>query len=373
MRRLNLQYPRRTFIRGAFKFMGRAIGSLLARPIINGLENLPSKGPLILVGNHVAVIEAGMMATYVPYPIELMAAGDIPLDPRYAWMADLYGIIPIKRGSMDREGMDMALEILHQGGVLGLFPEGGIWETNLKQARQGVAWLSNKAQAPVVPIGFGGIEGAVSAITKLRRPRLVMNIGRMIPPVSLDIPGKSRKQAMMDAANHIMEQVKALLPEEERRLRQPKIMDESFDFHMIAQDAHGAEVALLSEAMIADRWGLGKFFHRPVMLDVFTRNLRLPVQPLNDLAQPQRFDAIADSVQAILNYLEGNPYFLAYRFGNEEGGAMERGLVQLRDAMRALEARYPGGSILLHPMRRYTLIATKQQILEDRPGSIQEI
>lgn len=121
--RRRLQYPRRVFIRNMIRFAGRMIGALAARPQVIGRENLPPKGPLILVGNHIAVIEVGMMMTYTPYPLEVMAAGDIPLDPRYKWMADLWGIIPIKRGSMDRDGMNMALDVLEQGGVVGLFPK----------------------------------------------------------------------------------------------------------------------------------------------------------------------------------------------------------------------------------------------------------
>ncbi|NOG52109.1 MAG: 1-acyl-sn-glycerol-3-phosphate acyltransferase [Chloroflexi bacterium] len=162
---------------------------------------MPPKGPLILVGNHIAIIEVGMMMTYTPYPLEVMAAGDIPLDPRYRWMADLWGFIPIKRGSMDRGGMNMALDVLEQGGVVGLFPEGGIWETTIRQARQGVAWLSSKANAPIVPIGFGGIEGALTKMLRFERPRMTMNIGQPIPPIRTDVPGRARKDVLQEGAD----------------------------------------------------------------------------------------------------------------------------------------------------------------------------
>lgn len=368
-----LHYPRRIFVRNALKFMGRMLGSTFAQPVVTGVENLPQKGPLILVGNHVAVIEAGMLAAYTPYPIEIMAAGDIPLDPRYAWMADLYGIIPIKRGTMDRQGMDMALDVLSQGGVIGLFPEGGIWETSIKQARTGVAWLSNKAQAPVVPIGFGGIEGALSAMGRFRRPRLIMNIGRMIPPVSLNVPGKSRKELLAESANLIMDEVTNLIPEEERRIRLLPYVHERFEFRFMVRDADGNDVEVPAEMDMTEPWALSKFFHRPVMMDVFSRNLKLPVKPLN---HTRRFHNPADVVVAtssILRYLDTNPYFLHYRFGNNEGDAMGRGIEQLKTSAQWLMENKPGWTMRIKPIRRYTLRDTQQEVVEEEPGTMQEM
>jgi 1-acyl-sn-glycerol-3-phosphate acyltransferase len=371
--RQKLQYPRRIFVRSALKTLGRLVGSTLAQPVVTGLENLPDKGPLILVGNHVAVVEAGMMATYTPYPLEIMAAGDIPLDPRYGWMADLYGIIPIKRGSMDRAGMDMALEVLQQGGVLGLFPEGGIWETSIKQARAGVAWLSNKSQAPVIPIGFGGVEGALGAMGRFRRPRVVMNIGKMIPPVSLDVPGKNRKELLAENANMIMEQVTQLIPEEERGIRLLPYVHERFDFRLMVRDASGNDAELPSEMDVPDGLALSKFFHRPVMMDVFTRNLRLPVKPLNQLRKFHDPQSVADATQSILNYLATNEYFFHYRFGNAEGEAMNRGIQQLHDAAVWLHDHHPTWTMRIRPIRRYTLRDTNQEVEEEEPAQMQEM
>lgn len=367
-RETRVRYPRRVLLRKALTFAGRTLGAVLARPKITGHENLPKSGPLIMVGNHVGVVEVAMMASYVPWNIEIMGSGDIPIDPRYAWLAKFYSILPIKRGSMDREGMNMALDVLNQGGVVGLFPEGGIWEASLRQARSGVAWLSNKANAPIVPIGFGGIDGAASSILRLHRPRLVMNIGRMIPPVSVDVPGKSRKEALADGANLIMERIAELIPEDERRLKQQHYLSETFDFKLIVTTPSGIEVALPESVQIVDKRGLSKFFFRPVMLDVFKRNLRLPVRPLGEFRRSHAPEAIASSADVILQYLQTNPYFFVYRFGPDDGAAMENGLRQLRDAALWLSVNMPGCQVRLKPIRRYVL-----EVEEDEPAPIPEI
>ncbi|MCU0475127.1 MAG: 1-acyl-sn-glycerol-3-phosphate acyltransferase [Anaerolineae bacterium] len=369
----HLRYPRRQFVRNLLRLAGRAVGALAMRTQVIGRENLPTKGPLILVGNHIAVVEVGLMATYTPYNLEIMAAGDIPLDPRYQWMADLWGIIPIKRGSMDRDGMNKALDVLNQGGVVGLFPEGGIWETTLRQARQGVAWLSNKGQAPVVPIGFGGIEGALAQIARFRRPRLTMNIGKPIPPVQVDVPGKSRKELLQQGADYIMDRISELIPEDERRIRTQPYIGETFDFKWELTSPDGVAIAIPAEVEIVDKHGLSKLFHRPVMMDVFNRNLKLPVRPLVRLRRAHSPLEIAASVHAILTWLSDNPYFFHYRFGHEEGEAMMRGLRQLQHSAQWLGEHYPSAMLRLKPIRRYILLDTNQEVIEDAPAEMQEM
>ncbi len=368
----SIKVPRRVPIRLLIKAVSRTIATVLARPRVVGFENLPKRGPAILVGNHIAVIEAGMMTVYAPYIMELIGAGDIPLDPRYAWVANAYGIIPIKRGSMDRDSLTKALDVLKQGGVLGIFPEGGIWETNLKQARNGVAWLSNKANAPVIPIGFGGVEGAYTKMMRFQRPIITMNIGKPIPPVSTDVPGLSRKQALNDAADSIMQQVVSLIPEEERRLRQQNYIGETFDFQLALFDGSGQPIATPDAVQITDREALSKLFHRPVMMDVFARNLKLPVKVLLKLGKAHPPAEIAEAADHMLAYLATNPYFFHYRFGNAQGASMVRGLNQLRDAAR-WAAEQPGMTLQLRPIRRYTLIDTHEEVVEEVPAHVQDI
>lgn len=368
-----LRYPRRVFVRSLIRLFGRAVGALAARPEVTGQENLPPKGPLILVGNHIAIIEVGMMMTYTPYPLEVMAAGDIPLDPRYRWMADLWGFIPIKRGSMDRGGMNMALDVLEQGGVVGLFPEGGIWETTIRQARQGVAWLSSKANAPIVPIGFGGIEGALTKMLRFERPRMTMNIGQPIPPIRTDVPGRARKDVLQEGADYVMQRIAELIPADERRVRKQPYVSETFNFKMELSSPDGVALPIPDELEIVDKHGLSKLFHRPVMMDVFKRNLNLPVRPLLNTRRASAPADIVASTQAILTYLDGNKYFFHYRFGHSDGEAMMRGLKQLHDAAVWMAETYPEARMRLKPIRRYIRVDTNQEVEEDAPAEMHEM
>ncbi len=155
-----LKYPRKVLARKALMVSACALFGLLSRVEINGRERLPKKGPIILAGNHVAELEAVMMAAFTPGQVEFIGTGDIPFDPNYAAFVKAYGLIPVNRGNVDRQGLKMGAAVLEQDGILGIFPEGGTWDPAQMQAQIGVAWLSYKAQAPVLPIGFGGMKGA---------------------------------------------------------------------------------------------------------------------------------------------------------------------------------------------------------------------
>jgi 1-acyl-sn-glycerol-3-phosphate acyltransferase len=289
------------------------------------------------------------------------------MDPRYARLISTYGYIPIRRGDMDREALNGALDVLKQGGVVGIFPEGGIWESSAKKGRSGVAWLSYYADAPILPIGFGGVDGAIGGMLKLKRPRLTMNIGHIIPPVRPDAEGKSRKEALQDAANMIMKQIEALIPEADKQ-RWNRIRDERFELQLRVTAANGTEVHLPDELPLDNGLMLAKFFHRPLLLDVFSRNLKLPVQALQHLDTEHNPKQLADAIQQALNYLETNPHFLSYRFGYDEGSGMRNGLKELHDIARWAETK--GYQVHVTPIRRYRRRGSEDEIVENKPGDI---
>jgi 1-acyl-sn-glycerol-3-phosphate acyltransferase len=364
---VSIPYPRKPILRGFLRLLGRILMKLLTRTTVSGVENLPKDGPLILVANHVAFFEAVMMVLYSPWLVEVVGTGEIPMDPRYAKLISTYGYIPIRRGDMDREALNGALDVLKQGGVVGIFPEGGIWESSAKKGRSGVAWLSYQSNAPILPIGFGGVDGAIGNIIKLKRPRLTMNIGTVIPPIDPSIAGKARKEALQDAANMIMRQIEGLIPEADKQ-RWNRIRDERFELKVSIGAGDGKEVDLPDELGFSRPEMLSKFFHRPLLLDVFSRNLKLPVQPLQNLAAEDDPKRLADATQAALNYMETNPHFLSYRFGYDEGSAMQTGLKELYAIARWAEGQQY--RLTITPIRRYRRRGSDDEIVEDRPGKI---
>jgi 1-acyl-sn-glycerol-3-phosphate acyltransferase len=347
-----ISQTRRKWVRYFLKFLGRLLLPILARIKITGRENFPHTRPVILAGNHVAFLEVALMVVYPPYLVEIIGTGDIPLDPTFAPLANLYGFIPINRGNLDRAGLKQALTVLEQGGVLGIFPEGGIWQPNQMQAQTGVSWLSSQAQAPIVPIGFGGMRGAIKAMLRFKRPHLTMNIGKPIPPIQITQSSVSRKNAFHSGALHVMERIQALIPAEEQR-ELKAYSNQRYELDIVVSGADGKNIPHTTYCEVKHAPQLAQFLLQPVLLDVFVRNLkRTEVKPLQNLNQAYPAAEILHAVQSILDYLAINGGFLTYRFGMETGLAMQSGLNDLFKLSRC--AAQSNSTIQITPKGYYT-------------------
>lgn len=356
----SLKYPRRRLIRSGLLAFTNAFLFLLTRTEINGKERLPKKGPVILAGNHVAELEAAMMAAFTPGQVEFIGTGDIPFDPNYAFLANAYGLIPVNRGNVDRKGLYMGLDVLRQGGILGIFPEGGTWDPAHMNAQPGVAWLSYKAQAPVLPIGFGGMSGSLQAVLKMQRPELTMRVGKLMPPVSLPDNGRSIKYNLEYAAEQILNEINALIPASER-VKVNDRLDEVYQLEVKVLSEQGA-LEIPAEYRLKHGSAYARVLFNPTVMDVLYRNLSLPVQALKNVNALIKPDALLKAWQAILNYLEINPGYFTYRFGVQTGLAVKDALQELhRLGQWAMNQGY---DLLINPIRSYRSAATGNRVTE---------
>lgn len=363
------KYPRRVLLRSAFRLFGRTFLPLLAELHIHGRENFPQHGPLIVVGNHTAAMEVVLMTIYSPRIVEYMGSIDIPHEKTIGLFVGAYGFIPVFRGNVSRASMEAGLEVLRQGGVLGIFPEGGIWEPGIRQAQTGVAWLSHHAGAPVLPIGFGSMRGALNRLMRLQRPALTMNIGRPLPPVG-EPGGKALKLHFQESANRIMDAVWELIPEQDRQAG-PAVKDETFDLQVEALDASGASVPLPEALLPVQGAAFAKFTHRTTLINNLRLNLHLPVEALMRLADRPALDEILQATGAILEHLEkDNPYYFTYRYGPREGADMAAGVREVHAL--AQWASRENRRLHLTPIRAYTDPASGERCVLDRPETFKK-
>jgi len=356
----SIKYPRRVFVRKGMTGLGKILLSLMADVQINGKERLPKKGPVILAGNHVAVMEAVMMAVFNPGLVEFIGNGDIPFDPNYAFIANAYDLVPVNRGNLDLKGLGMGLDILAQDGILGIFPEGGTWNPAQMQAQLGVAWLSYKAQAPVLPVGFGGIKNALRNILRFKHPKLIMNVGEMRQPVQLIDSMLSMKENLQMSANQIMEDINALVPEADLADFQKRI-DENYDLEIDIFPPTDI-LSLPEDLQVKNRRAYAHFLFNPTMIDVLYRNLSLPIKPIKHLDYHSDLNPLLNAWHAILDYLAVNPGFFTYRFGIEEGLAVKESLKELcRLGEWAQESGY---EIAINPVCEYKNANTGARVVE---------
>ena len=363
-----ISYPRLRVERAVVRCLGRLILPLIFRIQINGRENFPEGGPLLVVGNHRAAMEAVLMVVYTPWQIEVLGAADTPHESIIELAARIYRPIPVNRGHFDREALVKALAVLNQGGVVAIFPEGGIWNAGHMRAHTGVAWLSYRADAPVLPIGFSGTMGAIGDALRLKKPQLTMNVGDVMPAARL--PGdQPRKMYLERYATRTVEAIEALLPPDDL-VRRKVILDEHFELQVAIRTDGKIQEDSPDELVIEHAAALAKLLHSPPILKIFTRNLKLPTQPLQNLDRESDPGRIVRATQSILDYLRSeNPYLLTYRFGPQEAQAMERGLEEL--LVIARWASKSGLRLELTPIRRYFSPEQGEEVVQVSQGSFE--
>ncbi len=332
---MTIKYPRRNLVRAILKFLAKIFVYLLIDVNVIGEENFPNKGPYIVIGNHVSALEPILMLIITPQQLEYLGSGDIPIDPRMSFFSSLYKFIPIMRGQIDQEGLYSALSVLNQGGVLGVFPEGGIWERNLKEPKLGTSWLCYKSKSPIIPIGFVGMNDGLQKALTLKRPKVGVNIGKPIHYDDIFSSEEKIKTNMVNGAQKIMSSVAALLPQEE--IKNPtQHTPRKLEFFLCK-----SKDGLLEKLSFENQTHFSTLIEHPVIMDVFKRNLKLKVNPLFKRGENILSKEVVLGLDEILNYLETNPGFLSYRFGIDQAIDMKNGIKNLKYLIENSYEKFP--------------------------------
>jgi len=209
-------YPRRRYVRAFLKLLAKAAFDLLSDFQIEGKENLPESGPLLVIGNHFSFIDPVAVIRSVPYPIEFVGGAEFPHAPKIVqFLPQIWGYYPVFRGTGSRFALRAAEEILHQNGVLGIMPEGGSWAEVLRPARPGAAYLAAQTGAQVLPLGIFGLND-IFPIQIGKRPKAVVRIGKPVGPFSATGRGRDRREQLDQIGLELMQAIAALLPDQYR-------------------------------------------------------------------------------------------------------------------------------------------------------------
>jgi 1-acyl-sn-glycerol-3-phosphate acyltransferase len=123
-----------------------------------------------------------------------------------------YGAFPVRRSGVDRAALRHAFQILKKGEVLGMFPEGKrSFFHQLQEAQPGTAFIAARSGAPIVPVGISGSEQVKGISFILRRPSIVVRIGRPFTVPSNDV-SKLNRSGLAQQADLITERIAELLP-----------------------------------------------------------------------------------------------------------------------------------------------------------------
>lgn len=163
----------------------RVLFSVFSAIQANNLENMPGDGPVVLIANHMTVYDMFPMQFILSRPIYFMGKAELYKNPIVDFILRQLGSFPVERGARDNWALEHARELLLNGKVLGIFPEGTRNRgRGLRPAKTGAARLAISVNCPIVPMGVVGTEGMFSDFP--RRNQVTINVGEPIYPQSTD-------------------------------------------------------------------------------------------------------------------------------------------------------------------------------------------
>ena len=182
------------------------VARLIYRPVVEGRENIPRTGPLLLASNHLSFVDSMVIPLVAPRRVVFLAKSEYFTGQGLhglwmRWLFTALGAVPVRRGTHGaaQEALDSALEILKDGLAFGVYPEGTrSRDGRLYRGRTGVAWLALTAGCPVVPVALTGTQEIQPVSSRVPRIRKVtVRFGKPLDFSHLlgAKPGPARREA----------------------------------------------------------------------------------------------------------------------------------------------------------------------------------
>jgi 1-acyl-sn-glycerol-3-phosphate acyltransferase len=163
------------------------VAKLLFRPSVEGAENIPLSGPVLIAPIHRSNVDFAFTLFISPRKVFFMAKDGLYNHPLFGKLLVRLGAFPVNRDAADRESMRLAEEVLRRGQALVLFPEGTRkFGPDVEPLHDGAMFIAARTGATVVPVGIAGSDKALGHGAKFPRfAKIHIVVGKPIaPPVS---------------------------------------------------------------------------------------------------------------------------------------------------------------------------------------------
>ncbi|HLI72326.1 MAG TPA: lysophospholipid acyltransferase family protein [Acidimicrobiales bacterium] len=175
---------------GAMRSLARLINRVYWRVEVDGAQNVPAHGPVILAPVHRSFMDFFVVSQVTRRKVFYMAKDELWRSERLGTFLDSVGAFPVNRSGADRLALERAQGVLERGEALILFPEGTRRTGDVvEDLHEGAAFLAARTGAPIVPIGVGGTAAAMPKGSKFVRPVKV----HVVVGEPIDAPERSAK------------------------------------------------------------------------------------------------------------------------------------------------------------------------------------
>ena len=200
-------YP---LLRVVLRVLARVI--LGRRLVVEGIDNVPRTGGVLLVGNHVGAVDPPLTGGLLPrLDVHYMAKSEHFRSPWKRALFRGYNAYPVRRHSADRAALRHTLDLLSGGHVVLLYPEGSRSpDGHMRAPEPGAGFLARHAGVPVIPVAIWGTERVLPRGGRFpKRADVHLRYGE---PVTLPADASGGRAANATAAQAVMDAIAAMLP-----------------------------------------------------------------------------------------------------------------------------------------------------------------
>jgi 1-acyl-sn-glycerol-3-phosphate acyltransferase len=201
-----------TFSHKLLMAVGRGLTGMICRIDDGQLQRVPMSGPLIIVTNHVNILEIPIIYTRLqPRRLHGLVLATRWENPLLRWIFAVTETIPLARGEPNPQAFRRALDYLKAGSIVIISPEGTrSGHGCLQEAHPGAVLLAQRSQAPLLPIVYYGSEDYKKNLARLQRSDFHLAVGQ---PFHLENHGHPLdRKARQQMTDEVMYQLAALLP-----------------------------------------------------------------------------------------------------------------------------------------------------------------
>jgi len=188
-------------------FLSTTLFRLLGKWRVYGRENVPSVGGAVIAANHTSYLDPPVVGVGLRRPCFYMGKKELFDVPFLGWAIRRTGCFPVDRDHPDTKVIRFAVDLLKQGNLLCIFPEGGRspdGKLMVEEAGIGPALIANRAGVPVIPAYIEGTFKSYPTGGKLpRRANISITYGEPLDAASAE-GGKASKAELQEITTRVM-------------------------------------------------------------------------------------------------------------------------------------------------------------------------